>query len=48
MVVLLVVLQVRCELIDLLAQNSNLYLRRAGVTVVALVLSDDHSFLLDC
>ena len=48
MVVLFVVLQVRCKLIDLLAQDCDLYLRRACVTVVALVLSDDYSLFLDC
>lgn len=46
--VFLVVLQMRCKLVDLLAQDRNLHFRRTSVSVVALVLSDDDLLFLDC
>lgn len=48
MMIFLIILQVRCELVYFLAQNSNLYLRRTRVTIVALVLRDDYLLFLDC
>ena len=47
MIILLVLLQVTCKLVDLLREDSDLHLRRAGILIMTAALRDDDVFLFE-
>jgi hypothetical protein len=48
MVIVLVVAEMLCEIVDSLSEQRNLNLGRAGITLVATVLLDDCALFFCC